>query len=54
MSQFAMPVRQAGAMLHKIRSVMGLRDDEYSLDNEIELDDGFFETVSSVCKKTRN
>lgn len=34
------------AMLHKIRSVMGLRDDEYSLDNEIELDDGFFETVS--------
>lgn len=25
---------------------MGLRDDEYSLDNEIELDDGFFETVS--------
>jgi len=34
------------AMLHKIRSVMGLRDDEYSLSSEIELDDGFFETVS--------
>jgi len=32
-------------MLHKIRSVMGLRDDEYSIDGEIELDEGFFETV---------
>jgi len=34
------------AMLHKIRSVMGLRDDTYSLCGEIELDEGFFETVS--------
>lgn len=33
-------------MLHKIRSVMGLRDDKYILRNETELDDGFFETVS--------
>ena len=33
-------------MLHKIRSVMGLRDDRYQLSNEVELDDGFFETVS--------
>jgi DNA-directed RNA polymerase subunit RPC12/RpoP len=32
-------------MAHKIRSVMGLRDDLYTLRNEIELDDGFFETV---------
>jgi DNA-binding XRE family transcriptional regulator len=32
-------------MAHKIRSVMGLRDDKYQLGNEIELDDGFFETV---------
>jgi hypothetical protein len=32
-------------MAHKIRSVMGLRDDLYTLGNEIELDDGFFETV---------
>ncbi len=32
-------------MAHKIRSVMGLRDDLYKLGNEIELDDGFFETV---------
>ena len=32
-------------MAHKIRSVMGLRDNLYTLGNEIELDDGFFETV---------
>lgn len=38
-------------MLHKIRSVMGLRDNEYNLSNEIELDDGFFETVSINRKK---
>lgn len=38
-------------MLHKIRSVMGLRDHEYDLSNEIELDDGFFETVSINRKK---
>lgn len=38
-------------MLHKIRSVMGLRDHEYNLTNEIELDDGFFETVSINRKK---
>jgi len=29
------------AMVHKLRSVMGLRDDEYQLKNEIELDEGF-------------
>jgi hypothetical protein len=34
------------SMLHKLRSIMGLRDDEYTLDTQIELDDGFFETVS--------
>jgi hypothetical protein len=33
-------------MLHKIRSVMGLRDDTYVLKGEVELDDGFFETVA--------
>lgn len=38
-------------MLHKIRSIMGLRDSEYKLTNEIELDDGFFETVSINRKK---
>ena len=34
------------AMMHKIRSVMGLRDAEYQLKNWIELDEGFFETVN--------
>jgi transposase-like protein len=32
-------------MLHKLRSVMGLRDGEYQIEGEIELDEGFFETV---------
>src|ERR1039457_6602694 len=32
-------------MLHKLRSVMGLRDGEYKIEGEIELDEGFFETV---------
>ena len=41
-------------MAHKIRSVMGLRDDLYTLSNEIELDNGFFElthcgTVAKIC-----
>jgi len=34
------------SMMHKIRSVMGLRDQEYVLKNWIELDEGFFETVN--------
>lgn len=34
------------SMLHKIRSVMGLRDDEYTLEGNVEIDEGFFETVS--------
>lgn len=33
-------------MLHKIRSIMGLRDNKYQLKGEVELDDGFFATVS--------
>lgn len=33
-------------MVHKLRCVMGLKDDEYQLKDEIELDEGFFETVS--------
>lgn len=36
------------AMIHKLRSVMGSRDDEYQLKNEIKLDEGFFETVSTT------
>lgn len=34
------------SMCHKIRLVMGLRDDSYTLGEEVELDEGFFETVS--------
>lgn len=41
------------AMLHKIRAVMGLREDEYILHDENELDDGHFETVSIKSKGER-
>ena len=34
------------AMLHKLRLVMGNRDAEYTLGDEVEFDEGFFETVS--------
>ena len=40
------------AMVHKLRSVMGLRDDQYQLNDEVELDEGFFETVSITRDKT--
>lgn len=40
------------AMVHKLRSAMGLRDDEYQLKEEIELDEGFFETVSITRDKS--
>jgi len=40
------------AMVHKLRSVMGLRDDTYQLKEEIELDEGFFETVSITRDKS--
>jgi transposase-like protein len=38
-------------MMHKIRSVMGLRDDEYQLSKSIEIDEGFFETVNRDLPK---
>lgn len=41
------------AMLHKIRSVMGLRDDEYLLLNAVEIDEGFFETVNTHQDKNQ-
>lgn len=31
------------AMLHKLRVVMGIRDDKYFLDKQVEIDEGFFE-----------
>ena len=39
-------------MVHKLRSVMGLRDETYQLKEEIELDEGFFETVSITRDKS--
>jgi hypothetical protein len=33
------------AMMHKIRSVMGLRDDRYVLEGGVEMDEGFFTTA---------
>lgn len=41
------------AMIHKIRSVMGLRDSKYTLGDEVELDEGFFETVSITRDKSK-
>jgi len=32
-------------MMHKIRRIMGKRDDEYKLSDYIEIDEGFFERV---------
>jgi hypothetical protein len=39
------------AMMHKIRSVMGLRDDKYDLEGVVELDDAFFKTHSDNEKE---
>ena len=35
------------SMLHKIRIVMGKRDSRYKLSEFIEIDEGFFETIST-------
>ena len=32
-------------MLHKIRAVMGLRDGEYKIGGDIEIDEGFYESI---------
>ena len=39
------------AMLHKIRAVMGIRDSSYQLKGNVEVDEGFFETVSITADK---
>lgn len=41
------------AMLHKLRLVMGYRDSNYTLEGEVELDEGFFETVSKNRDKSK-
>ena len=38
-------------MLHKLRSIMGKRDDKYTLKGKIELDEGFFSTETPLEKK---
>lgn len=38
-------------MMHKLRSVMGKRDDKYTLKGNIELDEGFFSTEVPDSKK---
>lgn len=40
------------AMLHKLRLVMGYRDMNYTLGDEVELDEGYFETVSKKRDKS--
>ena len=39
------------AMMHKLRSVMGLRDDKYELEGVLEIDDAFFKTHSDNEKE---
>lgn len=38
-------------MIHKLRSVMGKRDDKYTLSGNVELDEGFFSTEIPDCQK---
>ena len=38
-------------MMHKLRSVMGKRDDKYTLKGSIELDEGFFSTETPDAQK---
>ena len=40
-------------MMHKLRSLMGIRDGKYMLDGEIEIDEAFFTTETPVDKKGR-
>lgn len=40
-------------MVHKIRSVMGKRDEKYMLHNEVEVDEGFFTTEIPVNEKNK-
>lgn len=39
------------AMLHKIRAAMGKRDNRYLLTESLEIDEGFFETISTPEQK---
>jgi transposase-like protein len=41
-------------MLHKLRAIMGKRDEQYSLSGVIELDEGFFSTETSDQDKDKS
>lgn len=41
-------------MLHKLRAVMGKRDDLYTLSKSIEIDEGFFESINNTTQDTEN
>lgn len=45
--------RTVWVMMHKIRSAMGERDDKYTLEGTIELDEGYFEVATSSEKKMK-
>lgn len=40
-------------MLHKLRSAMGKRDDQYEFSGQIDLDEGFFSTAIEVETKDK-
>ena len=39
-------------MMHKLRVVMGKRDDLYVLSKSVEIDEGFFESIKKDLQKT--
>lgn len=41
-------------MMHKLRAVMGKRDDLYTLSESIEIDEGFFESTSATTQDPEN
>jgi len=40
------------SMMHKLRLVMGLRNEQYTLCGEVELDEGFFKTIDPDLDKS--
>ena len=40
-------------MMHKLRSVMGLRDAKYKLSGEFELDEGYFSIKSNLSEEEK-
>lgn len=41
------------AMVHKIRKAMGNRDDKYTLEGMIEMDEGYFKVASSEIEQAQ-